>query len=456
MKRSSLLYVLFLLIPFPIFAQVSAKKINQLIAESYPSIAPGVVVLIADRNKIIYEESFGTASIELNVPMRPEMVFRIASITKQYTAIAILQLVEQGKMSLTDSIQRFVKDFPYKGHTVTIQNLLTHTSGLTDYEMLDFHIPNAIRIDFSPKQLINSLAVLPLEFVPGTKYHYSNSNYLILGAIIEQVSGKKYSHYLQENIFTPAGLMHTYYDSPDQIIMNRVSGYTENGAGYRNAGYISMNQVFSAGALLSTASDLFLWHQALHAGKLVKKETLEKAISPFVLSNGALSEYGYGWFIKDFHGNRFVGHGGAIDGFRSIAVYFPEQEIFMTALFNSDNDAYFPLFEKILLLVMGENLKASYKDLQIPDDILDSYTGRYTFTEDTTQYIRIHKEGSRLYADLSNNTGMNMPLLAQSQRVFYLPVVKRIPTTIEFIVENEKVKGLNWIQDKKSAAKKSE
>ena len=208
-------------------------------------------------------------------------VFRIGSMTKQYTAIAILQLVEQGKFFLQDSIQKFIKSFPFKGHTITIENLLTHTSGIKDYEQLDAHIPNAIRIEFPVKQIIDSLANLPLDFIPSSKYSYSNSNYFMLGYIIEQVSGKSYRDYLKENLFKPAGLSNTFYDSPKQLITNRANGYTKDNSNYYNVDYISMSLVYSAGALLSNVSDLFKWHQALYSYKIVKKESLEKAFTSF-------------------------------------------------------------------------------------------------------------------------------------------------------------------------------
>jgi len=154
--------------------------------------------LVAKNGKVVYEKGFGTANIELGVPMKHDMVFRIGSITKQYTAIAILQLIEQGKIALKDSIQKFIKGFAHKEYTITIENLLTHTSGIKDYEQLDAHIPNAIRIEFPTRQIIDILSAVPLDFPPSTKYNYSNSNYFILGSIIEQVSGKSYKKYLEE------------------------------------------------------------------------------------------------------------------------------------------------------------------------------------------------------------------------------------------------------------------
>jgi len=433
-----------------------AKQLDKLIFEKYTSVAPGCVVLVAKKGDIIYKKAFGTANLELDVPMQPEMIFRIGSMTKQYTAIAILQLVEQGKISLQDSIQEFIKNFPYKGHTITIENLLTHTSGIKDYEQLDAHIPNAIRIEFSAKQIIDSLASLPLDFVPSTKYNYSNSNYFILGYIIEKVSGKSYKDYLQENIFKPADLSNTYYDSPTQIITNRVSGYTKDSSKYWNVDYISMSLVYSAGALLSNVSDLLRWHQALYSYKLLKKETLEKAFTSFKLADGKLSEYGYGWFIKDWKGSKSIGHGGAIDGFRSMETYLPGQDIFVTTLCNSDQDSFFNLFEDIGNLIIGKSLETTYRDFKINDTILSSYVGIYKFLEDTTEFIRIYKRDDRLYGDLSNGSGGNMALLAQSRTLFYLPDVKRIPTTIEFIIENGKAKGLYWTQEKKHESRKSE
>lgn len=412
--------------------------------------------MIAKEGQIIYRKSFGSANLELNVPMQPEMVFRIGSMTKQYTAIAILQLVEKGKISLQDNIQKFIKGSTDKWQNVTVENLLAHTSGIIGYDVLDFHIPNAIRIDFMPKQIIDSLAKLPLDFVPGTKFNYSNSNYLILGYIIEQVTGKSYKDYLQEKIFKPAGLTNTYYDTPTEIISNRVNGYTKDSSKYHNADYISMTQAFSAGALLSNIDDLFKWHQALYSYKLITKETLEKAFTSFKLKDGQFSEYGYGWFIKDWKGSKSIGHGGAIDGFRSTETFFPDQNIFITTLFNSDNDEYFSLFENLTNLVIGKSFQASCKNLKISDTILNSYIGTYKFLEDSTQFIKVYKRDNRLYGELSNGSGNNMALLAQSETLFYLPDVRRIPTTIEFIKTNGKVTGLYWTQEKKHEGKKAE
>jgi CubicO group peptidase (beta-lactamase class C family) len=435
------------------YAQLSgkqlSKKINELIEESYKSIAPGCVILLAQNNKIIYEKSFGTANLELKVLMQPEMVCRIGSITKQFTAVAILQLIEKGKIALNDSIQRFIPDFPNKGYSITIEHLLSHTSGIIGYDALNTGNRNVIRIDFPAKDIIDSIAPLPLDFVPGTKYTYSNSNYFLLGYIIEQVTHQTYQEYLRDNLFKPAGLSATYYDSPTEIIPNRVSGYTKHDNVFKNAGYISMSQVYSAGALLSNVEDLFRWHTALYSYKIIKKESLEKAVTPYRLSDGTLTEYGFGFFLKDINGIKSIGHGGSIDGFEAMAFYIPERDIYIAILFNSDSDDFIPLVENIADLANGKEAKISYKDLKLAPSILDRYIGKYELTEDTTKYISIYREGDRLYADLSNKTGTHMGLYAQSDTLFYVPVIKRINTHIEFIIETGEVKGLYSIQDKK-------
>lgn len=426
------------------------KKTDQLVREAYSAIAPACAVLVAKKDRVIYEKAFGMANLELNVPLKPEMVFRIGSTTKQYTSIAILKLMEEGKLSLNDSIQRFFPEFPFKGHKITIENLLTHTSGLIDYQVFDIHIHNAIRLDLPSSLLLDSIAARSLLFIPGTKYAYSNSNYFLLGMIIEKITGKKYPVYLEEAILKPADLLNTRYDSPVDIISGRVSGYNKTEKGYKNVDYISMSQVFSAGALLSNVNDLFEWNKALRNYSIVKKETLDKAWTNFRLPDSTLAGYGYGWFTSEFQGMKTIWHGGGIDGFRAGEFYFPGQDIFLAVLINSeDTEGFFGLVDNISRLFSEPG---SVKEIALPDTLLETYTGTYRWAEDTTQSISIYKKGTKLYADLSNKTGMNMVLVPQTPSFFYLPDVRRIKTTIEFVAENGTVKELIWTQEKKHRA----
>lgn len=431
------------------------KEIDGYVSKNYSKYSPGCAVLIAKDVNIVYQKGLGYANLELDVPVTPESVFRIGSITKQFTSVAILQLVEQGKIALNDSVQKFIKNYHYKGKKITVENLLTHTSGIKGYEEIDAKVPNAIRVDFSPEVLIDSLDKLPLDFVPGSKYQYSNSNYFLLGKIIEEVSGKKYQTYLQEQIFARIGLASTFYDNPDKIIKNRASGYSYNSGEYTNVGFISMSTVYSAGALLSNVKDLYHWHQSLLNGDLLKKETWERATSPYRLIDGTLSEYGYGFFVKNDNNVKSIGHGGAIDGFRAVEIYYPENDLYIVLLLNSSQDNFMELYSSIYQIISGKGLPLSYKDIKISEEQLDAYVGNYTFLENSKQSIYIYKKEGRLYADLSDKTGLNMAMLGQTETQFYLPDVIRIPTTIEFIITNGKVTGLFWTQEEKHEAIKN-
>ncbi len=406
-------------------AQPLTAKLDSLINSRLRNVAPGCAVLVAKHGEIIYAKGFGKANLELNVDMKPDMVFRLGSITKQYTAIAILQLVEQGKISLQDSVQKFIKDFPAKGHTITIENLLTHTSGIIDYESLNINIPNEYRVDLPPKQIVDSLAHHEVVFTPGSKFSYCNSNYFLLGYIIEQVSGQSYAAYMQQHIFTPMALTNTYYDDEKQIIPNRVSGYGKwQDDKYENADYIGMSQVYAAGALLSNVEDLFKWHQALYSYKFIKKETLEKAFTPYRLADGSFTGYGYGWFAKDQDGEKSIEHSGGVDGFQSDEVYLPGQDIFIATLYNclkkgGDDMSFMLLSNDIVTLAMGKSLQ---KELKVNEAILKQYAGTYQF--DANHAATITLENGQLQIESQSGGLPKSPLFAQSENKFLLKVVQ--------------------------------
>ena len=423
------------------------KQVDKAILDQYNKITPGCAVLIAKKGEVLLEKGYGKANLELNVAMASDMLFRIGSITKQFTAIAILQLVEKGQIALTDSIQQFIPDFPFKGKTITIENLLTHTSGIKAYEEIDVKIPNAMRIEFAPKTVIDSLSKLPLEFEPNTKYNYCNSNYFLLGYIIERVSGKPYAQYLRENIIDPAGLTATFYENTAAVMPGRANGYSFSNGKYWNADFISMSLVYSAGALRSTVADLYKWHRALYEGKLVKKETFLKAIQPYKLADGKSIEYGYGFFIKTENGIHSIGHGGAIDGFRAIAMYYPDQDIFISLLINSETEDFERFFQGISNIVLSVKPGSEFNEVKLNRDILNSYVGTYK-NEQYNQSMTIQMGGDgRLYCTLSNGTGTNMVMFAQNDTLFLLPEVKRIRTTLQFVVENGRATKIIWAQE---------
>lgn len=414
------------------------KQIDKSISDNYKKYTPGCAVLIAKKGEVLLEKGYGTANIELSVPMKSEMVFRIGSITKQFTAMAVLQLADKGQIALTDSIQKFIKDFHFKGKTITIENLLTHTSGIKGYEQIDPKVPNAMRIDFSPKTVIDSLDKLSLEFDPNTRYNYSNSNYFLLGYIIEQVSGKSYHQYIKENIIEPAGLSSTFYESQTELIPNRANGYSSSDGKYWNADFISMALVYSAGALRSNVSDLYKWHKALYEGKIVKKETFLKAIQPYNLVDGKQIDYGYGFFNKTENGINSIGHGGAIDGFRAIEMYYPEQEIYITLLCNSETDLFERFFQNISNIILGIKADNEVKEIKLSGEILESYVGTYK-NDKYNVSVKIYRANGRIYGDLSNGTGSYLMFMALTDTKFFLPDIQRVKTIADFVKENGKV-----------------
>lgn len=430
------------------------RSLDSLLSSQVTSNEPGISVLVAQKGQIVYKKAFGSANLELNTPMLPDMVFRIGSITKQFTAIAILQLAEKGRISLQDSITKYIGNFPASGYTITIEHLLTHTSGIKDYANADTVHPFIEREDFTPARLISYFKNQPLEFKPGSKYSYSNSNYVLLGYIIQLVSGQDYHQYMIDHIIVPVGLKHTLYAEERTIVPGRVQGYTRDRGFFENTDYQTLSMGFACGDLLSNTEDLFRWNQAVISGSLIKNQSVDKAFSPYTLTDGNTSNYGYGWFIDTLYGHRCIHHEGQVSGFIALEKYFPENGTFMTILTNvksgedktNFSSRRFRLFNDIAYLALGNRFS---KEVNVNGTVLDDYTGTYELTSGK-EIITIRKKHDKLYFDLSNGTGRNILLSPLSEKKFYAPDVRRIYTTFEFIKENGKVIKLIVVQDRRT------
>ncbi|MCW3109700.1 MAG: serine hydrolase [Segetibacter sp.] len=347
---------------------------NKVLEEQFKTKETGVTALVSKNGKVIYKRALGMANLELNVPMQFNNVFRIGSVTKQFTAVAILQLMEKGKLNLQDEITRFIPNYPTQGNTITIEHLLSHTSGIRDFTSIKDNEKRSA-IDYTPKEMIDYFKGQPMRFAPGTKWEYSNSNYFILGYIIERITGKTYGQYLEENFFKPLHMNNSFYTGNSTVIRNKASGYTRGNKELENARYISMTQPYAAGSILSTAEDLFKWNQAVQSHKLLKKETLDKALTRYKLNDGAETNYGYGWRLGYIQESSSIWHGGLIDGFMSMAMYLPKEDVFVTVLSNCDCKSPVDVTEKIAALAIGK----SYDHKAIPVDsvILAGYSGVY-------------------------------------------------------------------------------
>jgi D-alanyl-D-alanine carboxypeptidase len=310
------------------------SAIDALMREAYPPTEPGAAVIAVRDGETILRAGYGMAHLELGVPIEPDMVFRLGSITKQITAVAILMLMEQGLLQLDDPITTFIPDYPTHAHTITIEHLLTHTSGIQSYT--DMPSWDAVwRKDFTVPELIDFFKHQPMQFAPGTRWAYNNSAYFLLGAVIEKVSGKPYEQFLQEQIFAPLGMRQTAYDRPLPIVPRRAAGYSKGPDGYTNAEYLSMTQPHAAGAIASTVDDLARWDASLTACTLVSAESLARAWEPYQLADGKRTGYGYGWAVSSWQGSRIIEHGGGIHGFVTFALRMPEERTFVALLSNN-------------------------------------------------------------------------------------------------------------------------
>lgn len=305
--------------------------------------------------------------------MTSNMIFRLGSLTKQFTAVCILLLEEQGKLSVKDDILKYLPDYPTHGVNITIEHLLTHTSGIPCFTK-SLNILEIEQTKLTTREILALFQDKPLDFEPGERYSYSNSGYNVLGAIIESVSGITYEQFVEENIFQKLKMMHSFYDHPEEVVKNKIQGYDKRSSGYKLAPYMTMSAPFSAGGLRSTVGDLEIWNKAIQSGKIVSKQKLSEAFAPFILNSGELSFYGYGWELKPFLEHKTYSHSGDIFGFSAGALYFPKKDIYIAILSNNTSSLRLFTSWKISSLLLGEAIEPNSKiTLRDPEE----YTGTY-------------------------------------------------------------------------------
>jgi CubicO group peptidase (beta-lactamase class C family) len=368
-------------------AQNLTAEIDALLNKQYKPNEPGAVALVAKGGKPIYRQAFGMADMEHNVAMTPEHVFEIGSITKQITAVCILMLMEQGKLSLDDPITKFIEDYPTHGHTITVHHLLTHTSGIKSYTGME-KWGKRWREDMTPKEMIDFFKNEPMDFAPGEKWEYNNSAYFILGYIIEKVSGITYPEFLEKNIFTPLNMKSSYYGSRSRIIPNRAMGYQKSKE-FQNAEYLSHTQPFAAGSIMSTVDDLFTWHQAVQANKLVKKESIQKAFTNYKLNNGKPIHYGYGWGLNEINGSSTLEHSGGIFGYVTNGIYLPKEDVFVAVFSNCNCNPPGEVSTRVAALVIGKPYAEPVAKLKLDDAYAKSLTGVYDFEDESSRIITL-------------------------------------------------------------------
>ncbi|CAN5546032.1 hypothetical protein BH11BAC3_BH11BAC3_22280 [soil metagenome] len=399
-------------------------------------------VLVMQKGKLMYKKAFGMADREWNVPNTVDTKFRIGSVTKQFTAACILQLAEQGKLTLDDKLSKYISDYP-KGDSITIHMLLNHTSGIKNYTELPQFWPKAV-LPLPVDSMIALFKYEPLDFSPGTKWNYSNSGFFLLGAIVEKVSGKTFNDYLNENIIKKVGLKNTLLDHLDSILAFRAKGYGKNRQGtWEQAMYISMEGPYSAGAIVSTLDDLYKWTKALHNNEVISAASTQKMMTPY------MEQYGYGIGIDSLKTHKRVSHSGGIPGFISNLAYYPAEDICVVVLSNNGyNSSKLATAMASILFDLPVQIPYVPKEVKVDGNLLDKYLGKYMITEQ----IELIKKDDKLYRHKDGTRDIELKP-ESNKRFFYADKSDRF---IEFDLDKSgKVTGSWFISNgEKTAMKK--
>jgi len=411
--RARTLVALLVMIPSFGLCEGQPSRLEQIIEPSVISNLFMGAVLVTKDGKPLVDKGYGYANLEWRVPDSPTTKFRLGSLTKQFTAVSILLLEERGQLKTDDPVKRYLPDAPAAWDKITVFNLLTHTSGIPSFtDFPDYKTSEATPA--TPEQLMARFRDKPLEFQPGDRWQYSNSGYIVLGNLIEKVSGQHYADFLKKNIFEPLGMADTGYDSNESIIPRRAQGYSPDEKGPRHAGYIDMSIPFSAGALYSTTHDLLRWEEGLFGGKLLSARSLTKMTTPFK------EGYAFGVFVRDEQGHKVVEHGGGIEGFNTHLAYFPDDKIAVVVLANLNDNAVAEMGRNLGIVAIGGKvvLPSERKAVNVQRATLEKYVGSYELAP--TVKIRFFFDGDQLMTGAPGQP--SFPVFAESETEFFLKV----------------------------------
>lgn len=352
-----------------------AGAMDALVRPHFEAEGPGAAMLVVKEGRVVFRNAYGLASLELRVPLEPDSVFHVGSVGKQFTAAVVMSLVEEGKVDLKAPIGRYLKEAPPHWAGVTVEHLLTNTSGIP-HPFNDPAFRAREREDMTPDQLLAFSAAKPLDFEPGTGWAYSNAGFCVLGLLAERVSGKPYDAFVQERLFAPLGVKHTYYERPGQVIPGRASGYD---GGPSVPPFVSPTLGFGAGSFYSTAQDLVTWTMALHEGKVLGTKALQAMRTPFTLKDGTDTHYGMGLDIHRLQGQPWVHHTGDVPGYHAEVAALPESKVVVVVLYNGLielSPGYFAA--RLAAMAIGKPLEAS-RSVPVSEAALKALEGRYAY-----------------------------------------------------------------------------
>ena len=321
----------------------ASKKVDEFIAsEMREQHIPGAALSVVRDGKIIKTRGYGLANVELDVAVKPESIFQTGSVGKQFTATAVMMLVEEGKIAVSDKISKFIADSPATWKEITVRHLLTHTSGIPDYTgegQAGNEVAISYRKDYTEDEMVQGFEKAPLDFQPGEKWSYSNSGYVILGVIIHKVTGKFYGDFLQERIFQPLEMKATRIISEADIIPNRCAGYELVKGVLKNQEWVApMLNTTADGALYTNVLDLARWDAALYTEKLLKRASFEQMWTAVTLNNGKTYPYGFGWDVEKVNGHRLYEHGGTWQGFKMHIARYVDDKLTIILMTNMGSE----------------------------------------------------------------------------------------------------------------------
>lgn len=405
---------LILLIAVSAWGQSPVRQAMDYMAAATKDGAFMGTVLVARNGKTLFSNGYGFANAEHGVANGVDTKFRLGSITKQFTAVAVLQLEEQGKLSVTDAMCKYVEKCPETWKPITIHHLLTHTSGLFNFTN-DPEYRRTAMLASPPVHSLEKIRDKPLRFDPGTRFEYSNSGYVALAIVVEKASGENYEAYMRNHVFQPAGMNDSGHDDHTPILKNRATGYEGQGATLRHAPYHDMTIPIGAGDLYSTAQDLLLWDQALN------NDTLLKAPARAKLFQAEKSNYAYGWLVPRIFNRQAHMHGGGIYGFSTNILRFPEEGLVSIALSNNSSAAAARIGRDLAAIFLGEKFEMPKvrTAITLPADTLDRYTGKFAMAPSVL--MTITREGSQMYTQLTGQG--KIEIFPESPTVFFPRVV---------------------------------
>lgn len=378
-------------------------------------------VLVVKGGKILVNKGYGMANYEFDIPNSGKTIFRIGSVTKQFTAVAILQLIEKGKVSLEAHISEYLPYFREDiDKKITVHDLLVHSSGLPNYTALQGFYPEHSRDPFKVKDFVIQFCSGDLEFEPGTSWNYSNSGYFILGAIIEAVSGQSYQDYLQKHIFGPAGMKDSGYDDFNAILKNRATGYKMGKNGLGNSDYIDLSIPYAAGSLYSTTEDLYKWDRVLYTDKILTNKSMDIMFTPYI------AHYGYGWFVSEKNGHKNYSHSGGINGFVCNIARYVDDDAFITVLANRENAQEGPIASALNAILFGHpyDPPGNPESISIDPEILKNYVGKYDVNN---MIFPVTLNNNTLFGQIMGHT---LPFKPVSETKFFCSMVDFLMTFV--------------------------